>query len=153
MRRLVLKTKWVPYVGMSILLVPLASFFLVFGLLRDDHEIVKPAIFIYLLLLFWFAYLRSFKVIVTDIELCVRNFYIWHCIPITEIGDAYIQTSMKTWLGERMTFRIWVEPKNGSKYKGLFFPIVNYKPEQLRQVYEILGINSKRTRLFSREKI
>lgn len=92
-------------------------------------------------------------IMVTDDILRVRNFYIWHHIPLSEIERAYIQTSMKTWVGERMTFRIWVEPRKGSRYKGFFIPIVNYKPEQLRELYEILGIKSKRTRLFSREKI
>lgn len=153
MRRLVLKTKWMPYIGMSILILPFALLFLILGLLRANFELIKPATGLCVGLLLWYVYLGSFKVVVTNDILCVRNFYIWHRIQLSEIARAYIQTSMKTWLGERMTFRIWVEPRKGSKYKGFFIPIVNYKPEQLKELYEILGIKSKRMRLFSREKI
>jgi len=138
---------------MSILVLPFASLFLSLGVLRGNLEIIKPAVVLYIGLLVWYVYLGSFKVIATDDTLCVRNFYIWHRIPISDIERAYIQTSMKTWLGDRMTFRIWVQPRRGSGYKGFFIPIVNYKPEQLRELYEVLGIKSKRTRLFSREKI
>ena len=78
----------------------------------------------------------------------VRIFYLWLRIPLSEIKRPYIQTAMNTWFGERMTFRIWVEPCAGSEYKGFFIPIVNYKPEQLRVLYEVLGIKNRRVSIF-----
>ena len=151
MRKLVMRTKWLPYCVFGGLLIPFACIFLSLGIYRHNFEGVKPAIVLLGSLVVIYAYLYSFKVIIADNVLHVRNFYIWHCMPISEIKCAYIQTTMKTWIGDYMTFRIWVQPREGSGYRGFFIPIVNYKPEQLRELYEILGVKSKRTRLFSRE--
>lgn len=151
-RRLTFRTRWVPYFVFSILMLPLVILGLVFSFLRPGPGEVKASVIILAAYILVIGYLASFKVIIADGRLRVRNFYIWRQIPLSEIQQAYIQTSMKTWVGERMTFRIWVEPRKGSGYKGFFIPIVNYKPEQLRKLYEILGIKSKRTSLFSREK-
>lgn len=152
MQKLVLRTKWLPYFVFGGLLIPLASLFLGLGIIRHDFEILKPAVVLLGILLFIYAYLYSFKVIIADGVLQVRNFYVWHKIPVSEIKEACIQTSMKTPLGERMTFRIWIEPHSGSGRKGFFIPIVNYKPEQLHMLYEILGIKNKRISLFSWKK-
>lgn len=152
MQKLVLRTKSLPYFIFGGLLIPLASLFLGLGIYRHDFEIVKPAIFLFGILLLIYLYLYPFKVIIIDDVLRARNFYVWQRITISEIKEAYIETSMKTSLGEGMTFRIWIEPHSGAGRKGFFIPIVDYKPEQLRILYEILGIKNGRTSLFSRKK-
>jgi len=150
MQKLVLRTKGLPYLIFGGLLMPFSSLFLGLGIDRHDFEIVKPAIVLFGILLLIYAYLYSFKVIMVNDVLRVRNFYVWHQIPISEIKEAYIQTSMKTALGERMTFRIWIEPRSGSGRKGFFIPIVNYRPEQLHTLYQNLGIKNRRISLFRR---
>lgn len=60
---------------------------------------------------------------------------------------------METPVGRKTTFRIWVEPKEDSGYQPFYISIVNYNPDKLREVYKAIGVNSNRTRLFSREKI
>ena len=140
-----------PYLVFSVLILPIVILGLVISVLRSDPRGIGASVAILVAYFIVISYLASFKVIVSDDVLKVRNFYIWHYMPISEIKRAYIQTTMKTWLGDYMTFRIWVQPCEGSGYKGLFIPIINYKPEQLRELYEILGVKSKRTHLFGRE--
>lgn len=152
-RRLSFHTKLVPYLVFSVLILPIVILGIAISILRSDDGGMAAPLIVLAMYLFVIGYLASFKVLIEGDILHARNYYIWHRIPLSEIERAYIQTSMKTWLGERMTFRIWIEPRKGSGYKGFFIPIVNYKPEQLRELYEILGIESKRTRLFSREKV
>lgn len=49
-------------------------------------------------------------------------------------------------------FRIWVEPHKETGKNGFFVPIVDYKREELRELYLIPGIKNKWTRPFSRER-
>ncbi|HET7307191.1 MAG TPA: hypothetical protein VFK24_05180 [Gammaproteobacteria bacterium] len=153
MEQMILRTKMTPYIVMTILLGPFPVAFLIIGILRGDWKGATPVLGLFAILLLCYAYFSSFKVILADDRLSVRNLYIWHHIRLSEIKRAFIQTSMKTWLGdEAMTFRIWIEPYKQTGKKGFFVPIVNFKPDELHELYQVLGIKSKRTRLFSREK-
>lgn len=121
------------------------------SMIEGKFNVVEPVLGLYGLLLLIYGCLLSFKVVVAGERLSVRNFYIWHHIRLADIERAYIQTSMKTGTGgEMMTFRIWIEPRKELGRKGFYIPLVNYKPEELQKLYRILGINSKRTRMFSR---
>lgn len=126
---------------------------LVTAAIQSDFRAVGAPILFYTTLLLIYAFLLSFKIVLTDNKLSVRNLFVWHHIRLSDIERAYIQTSMKTRTGgQMMTFRIWIEPRKELGRKGFYIPLVNYKPEELQELYRVLGIRSKRTRMFSRAK-
>lgn len=150
-RQLKLRTKWFAYVPLTVILLPFILWITIANIHDWNLDATKAVGFMCGILLFIYAGLASFKVVVQDELLCVRNYYIWHRIPLSEIERAHIKVGYEGPMGPPI--RIKIEPRQGSRYKPFWIPIVPYKPEQLRKLYEILGVKSKRTRLFSREKV